>query len=38
MLPSGELPPAFQIVISATFESNVPVKIGYVTHRVSKLE
>jgi hypothetical protein len=34
--PSGECPPAFQVVISATFESNVPVKIRYVTHRVSK--
>lgn len=29
-------PPAFQVVISATFESNVPIKIRYVTHRVSK--
>jgi hypothetical protein len=36
LLPSGEAPPAFQIVISATFASNVPIKIGYVTHRVSK--
>jgi hypothetical protein len=35
-LPSGECPPAFQVVIQATFESNVPVKIRYVTHRVSK--
>jgi len=34
--PSGEAPPAFQVVIAATFESNVPVKIRYVTHRVSK--
>jgi hypothetical protein len=34
--PSGESPPAFQIVIAASFESNVPVKIRYVTHRVSK--
>jgi hypothetical protein len=36
LLPSGEAPTAFQVVISATFESNVPVKIRYVTHRVSK--
>lgn len=34
-LPSGECPPAFQVVIAGTFESNVPVKIRYVTHRVS---
>jgi hypothetical protein len=37
ILPSGECPPAFQVIISATFEANVPVKIRYVTHRVSKL-
>ena len=36
ILPSGESPPAFQVVIAATFESNVPVRIRYVTHRVSK--
>jgi hypothetical protein len=36
LLPSGECPPAFQVVIEATFESYVPVKIRYVTHRVSK--
>lgn len=36
ILPSGESPPAFQIVIAAIFESNVPVRIRYVTHRVSK--
>jgi hypothetical protein len=36
LLPTGDSPPAFQIVISATFESNVPIKIGYVTHRISK--
>jgi hypothetical protein len=35
MLPSGDLPTAFQIVVAATFESNVPVSIRYVTHRVS---
>jgi len=33
--PSGDAPAAFQVVIAATFESNVPVKIRYVTHRVS---
>jgi hypothetical protein len=32
---SGELPEAFQVVIEATFESNVPIKIRYITHRVS---
>jgi hypothetical protein len=36
-LPSGECPPGFQVVIQATFESNVPIKIRYVTHRVSKV-
>ena len=37
VLPSsGEAPAAFQVVISASFESNVPVKIRYVTHRVSE--
>jgi hypothetical protein len=36
ILPSGECPPAFQVIIAATFESNVPVRIRYVTHRVSK--
>jgi hypothetical protein len=35
-LPSGECPPAFQVVIQAAFESNVPIKIRYVTHRVSR--
>jgi hypothetical protein len=35
-LPSGELPSAFQVVIEATFESNVPIKIRYVTHRAWK--
>ena len=35
-LPSGEMPPAFQVVIEATFESGVPIKIRYVTHRVAK--
>ncbi len=36
-LPSGELPPAFQVLIQATFESNVPINVRYVTHRVSKI-
>jgi hypothetical protein len=36
-LPSGEYPEAFQVVIRASFESNVPVKIRYVTHRISKV-
>ena len=36
-LPSGECPEAFQVVIQASFESNVPIKIRYVTHRVSKI-
>lgn len=35
-LPSGELPPAFQVVVKVALESYVPVKIRYVTHRVSK--
>jgi hypothetical protein len=35
-LPSGELPGAFQVVVQATFESNVPIKVRYITHRVSK--
>jgi hypothetical protein len=36
LLRSGECPPAFQVVVSATFESNVPVKVRYVTHRISQ--
>jgi hypothetical protein len=32
--PSGELPSSFQILIEATFESNVPISIRYVTHHV----
>ena len=35
-LPSGELPGAFQVVIQATFQSNVPIMVRYVTHRISK--
>lgn len=35
-LPSGEFPSMFQVVIQATFESNVPLKIRYVTHRSSQ--
>ena len=38
LLPSGECPAAFQVLISAVFEANVPVKIRYVTHRVSKVK
>jgi hypothetical protein len=34
MSSSGELPATFQIVIEATFESNVPINIRYVTHHV----
>jgi hypothetical protein len=30
--PSGERPAAFQVLIEATFESNVPINIRYVTH------
>jgi len=36
-LPSGELPPAYQVVIESTFESNVPLKVRYVTHRTPKV-
>lgn len=32
-LPSGEYPEEFQVVIRATFQSNVPVGIYYVAHR-----
>jgi hypothetical protein len=32
--PSGELPASFQVLIEATFESNVPIGIRYVTHHV----
>jgi hypothetical protein len=34
LTPSGELPASFQILIEATFESNVPISIRYVTHHV----
>jgi hypothetical protein len=34
MTPSGELPVSFQILIEATFESNVPISISYVAHHV----
>jgi hypothetical protein len=34
LTPSGELPAAFQVLIEATFESNVPISIRYVTHHV----
>lgn len=33
-LPSGEPADSFQIVIQATFEANVPLKVRYVTHRI----
>ena len=32
--PTGAYPDQFQVVIRAVFQSNVPVEIGYVTHRV----
>jgi hypothetical protein len=32
--PSGECPAAFQVVIEARFESNVPVQVRYLTHRI----
>ena len=32
--PSGEAPATFQVLIEATFESNVPIEIRYVTHHV----
>jgi hypothetical protein len=32
--PGGELPSSFQILIEATFESNVPISIRYVAHHV----
>ena len=31
---SGDQPSAFQVLIEATFESNVPISIRYVTHHV----
>jgi hypothetical protein len=34
LLPSGELPGSFQVLIEAMFESNVPISIHYVTHHV----
>jgi hypothetical protein len=33
-LPSGQHADTFQVVIRATFQSGVPIKIGYVTHRL----
>jgi hypothetical protein len=35
--PAGELPEAFQVLIRANFESNVPIQIQYVTHHVLKV-
>ena len=32
--PSGDLPPTFQVLIEATFESNVPISIRYVAHHI----
>ncbi len=32
--PSGGRPAAFQVLIEATFESNVPINVRYVTHHV----
>jgi hypothetical protein len=32
--PSGQYPEQFQVVIRATFQSNVPLQIHYVTHHV----
>jgi hypothetical protein len=34
MTAAGDLPATFQVVIEATFESNVPINIRYVTHHV----
>ena len=34
LAPSGERPAAFQVLIEATFESNVPISTRYVTHHV----
>jgi len=34
LTPSGDVPPTFQVLIEATFESNVPISIRYVTHHV----
>jgi hypothetical protein len=36
MRPSGEAPPAFQVVIEATFQANVPTSVRYVTHHAYK--
>jgi hypothetical protein len=32
--PSGQYAESFQVIIQATFQSNVPVKIRYVAHRI----
>jgi hypothetical protein len=34
LTPSGGCPATFQVLIEATFESNVPINIRYVTHHV----
>ena len=33
-LPSGELPEAFQVILRVTLQSQVPMRIHYVTHHV----
>jgi hypothetical protein len=32
--PSGQIPEAFQLILRVTEQSQVPVRIGYVTHHV----
>jgi hypothetical protein len=34
LTPSGDAPATFQVLIEATFESNVPISTRYVTHHV----
>jgi hypothetical protein len=36
LAPTGTPPASFQVLIEATFESNVPISIRYVTHHVYK--
>ena len=33
LLPSGKLPPVYQVAIRAEFTSQTPVKVAYVAHR-----
>jgi hypothetical protein len=35
LLPSGDCPAMFQVVVEAGFESNMPIGIRYVTHHTS---